>query len=566
MRVFRWRPALRGARVWFTAWLAAVAIVLATVVPVLAVRTPVRLADAAVTPGSVTQGEMVTFRVTYRNLDGVDAASVRAEFAGKSYALSPGKSKKNVRAGVRFEATVAPSPGSGPVSFVATDLLGRSVSLAAGRLTVEALPPPVDAGGTDPGGTGAGIGTPGGSGAGSSGSGSSGSGSSSTSTPSGSGTGSTEQPGSSASQSPSPSGATSGGAASDDVAAPRDADRAGGLLADPPTAPEPATGLPPRVPAEPDTATIDPAATDVHPSRAGSTGRSRSSHPDTAASFAAAAIVGLRPAPDPLTAVLPVLVTSLGGATMLMAFMVFGKRRRDGEPTDSDMALATAAATGSGAVASAALVDAPAGFPVRPGMPTDAEMAMPRWRRPSLLEARKTDPLRTATAPAISLSFDHGLVDPVEGRERRRIRYRVVRLLDSPDELTALDVGVLDAGDEVQLLERSGVYWFVLCPDGQRGWVHKMVLGDVVEEPEDVPGPGARATGLRETGDEALAARLAAVDAPAAIGPAGGSEPGGYDAGMAPAAWTMRGTSAADAGLDVDDDVMRAFLAAQRRG
>jgi hypothetical protein len=75
-------------------------------------------------------------------------------------------------------------------------------------------------------------------------------------------------------------------------------------------------------------------------------------------------------------------------------------------------------------------------------------------------------------------------VSPVEGHERRIIRYRVVRLLDAPDELRSVDIGQLDQGDEVQLLEKSGSYWLVLCPDGRQGWLHKMTLGEVVS---DVP-------------------------------------------------------------------------------
>jgi len=187
---------------------------------------------------------------------------------------------------------------------------------------------------------------------------------------------------------------------------------------------------------------------------------------------------------------------------------------------------------------------------------------MPRWRRPSLLEARKADPLRSAAAPDVKLTFEHGLVDPVAGHERRRIRYRVVRLLDGPDELTASDVGVLDAGDEVQLLERSGVYWFVLCPNGQQGWVHKMVLGEVVEEP-NLPGPAARATGPRQTGDGALAARLATIDPVAASGAA---DPAGHDPTMPGPAWTLHGGATSDARDDVDDDALLAFLAARGRG
>jgi hypothetical protein len=120
----------------------------------------------------------------------------------------------------------------------------------------------------------------------------------------------------------------------------------------------------------------------------------------------------------------------------------------------------------------------------------DSEALLPRWRRPSLLQARKADPVRD-NEPAPRLTFDHGLVGPLDGPERKVIRYRVVRLLDSPDELRGSEIGYLDQGDEVQLLEKYGAYWLVLSPDGQQGWLHKMVLGDIVETdgepPADVP-------------------------------------------------------------------------------
>jgi hypothetical protein len=199
---------------------------------------------------------------------------------------------------------------------------------------------------------------------------------------------------------------------------------------------------------------------------------------------------------------------------------MFGKRRRDGDQPDSDDVLAQAAATGIG-VGATALATAPAGVVVPavvPG-PMDLEMAMPRWRRPSLMEARKADPIRNAAPAAPRLTFDHGLVGPLDGRERRLIRYNVVRLLDQPDELRGGEIGFLDQGDEVQLLEKYGVYWLVLCPDGSQGWIHKMTLGEVVGEP--VP------------------------SAPTATMP------------IAAETWTM--------GDDVDGDVLAAYLESRRR-
>jgi hypothetical protein len=94
------------------------------------------------------------------------------------------------------------------------------------------------------------------------------------------------------------------------------------------------------------------------------------------------------------------------------------------------------------------------------------------------------------------VQLDAPLYTAVDGMERRLIRYRLVSLLDAPDEVRGVEIGVLDEGDEVVLLEKRGTYWRVLCPDGRQGWLHKMTLGDVVIE------SGAAATGSWTSGDE----------------------------------------------------------------
>lgn len=174
------------------------------------------------------------------------------------------------------------------------------------------------------------------------------------------------------------------------------------------------------------------------------------------------------------------MTTTTGVVGAALAFSVFGKRRRDGEQPAPDDVLAAAAASGVDVAAMATLGAGVFGGAPAP-TPMDLELAMPRWRRPSLIEARKADPNRDSTVTA-RLTFDHGLVGPLDGRERRLIRYSVVRLLDSPDELRGSEIGFLDNGDEVQLLEKRGVYWLVLCPDGREGWIHKMTLGEVSGE------------------------------------------------------------------------------------
>jgi hypothetical protein len=242
------------------------------------------------------------------------------------------------------------------------------------------------------------------------------------------------------------------------------------------------------------------------------------------------AIAGLKAPTFPAFGIGPTLVTTTGAVAAAMALSLFGRRRRDDEQPDE--VLAAAAALGLGAVpfdlaGSGRPGDVPAAVHPADGAgeivePTDMEALMPRWRRPSLIQARKADPIRDSM-PASRLTFDEGLVGPLDGRERRVIRYRVVRLLDSPDELRGVEIGFLDHGDEVQLIEKYGAYWLVLSPDGQQGWLHKMTLGEIVD-----------------------------ADAPATDGPTATMP-------IAADSWTM-------GEADIDDDVMEAYLESRRRG
>jgi hypothetical protein len=180
--------------------------------------------------------------------------------------------------------------------------------------------------------------------------------------------------------------------------------------------------------------------------------------------------------------VLPTAVTATGTVTLAMAFGLFGKRRRAGEPPAPDDRLAAAAALAMGARVVRQAVP-------EPGQPLDEEANLPRWLRPSLLQARKADPIRDATVPAAPLAFSRGMAGPTDGRQRRRIRHRVVRILDAPDELRGAEIGCLDRDDEVELLEKYSAYWLILCPNGSQGWVHNMTLGEVIHETLRETGP-----------------------------------------------------------------------------
>ncbi len=258
-----------------------------------------------------------------------------------------------------------------------------------------------------------------------------------------------------------------------------------------------------------------------------STGGDTTATPPVGPMAAALRFFGLPPH-LPVLPLAPTLVTTTGVATASMALGIFGRKRRDDEQpgTDEELADHAAQGIGVGAGGAAAAAEAESEDPDLAGddLTPEMESLMPRWRRPSLMLARKADPTRQ-TDEAPRLRFEEGQSASFAGQERRFVRYTVVRLLDAPDELRANEIGVLGTGDEVVVLERQGVYCLVQAPNGGRGWIHKMTLGDIV-------GPAP-----------------AAVEAPTASLPVSADT------------WTM---GESDSG-GVDDDVLAAYLAARQR-
>ncbi len=106
--------------------------------------------------------------------------------------------------------------------------------------------------------------------------------------------------------------------------------------------------------------------------------------------------------------------------------------------------------------------------------PVNPEANMPRWRRPSLLEARHSDPTRAAPVNRMPMRFSGA--EAGQG-DVRVVRYAMVPILDRPDEVLGLQVGDLSSGDEVQVVGTTGAFIEVVCTNGDRGWVHRTTLG-----------------------------------------------------------------------------------------
>jgi len=485
--------------------------------PVLAVTTgPTRLLDPSIAPAEATPSTPVTLAVTYRNREGSPPDFVRVVVGSATYDLSSLNGSDDWKNGVRYTLTLTLPVGSYPIRFEAMDRERFRDSVDAGTLVValpaSPTPAPTPTPTPRPSATPTSSPKP-----------------TPTPTPSPKPTPTpTPTPRPSATPTPTPKPTATGSAAPTPSATATPAASAPDSPEPAGSAPPPAPGSGPRVvgPGRDAGATPAPTASPtlvaggpITAPGGGADGGASPDDPGGAGSPGAGgggsgeeSILGSGypfgddTALEALVRALPTLTTTAGVVTMAMAFGLFGKRRRDGEPTAPDDVLHRAAATAPGPVATSALVV--------PGAEPDGHL--PRWRRPSLLEARKADPLRQAST-AVRLTFD-ARADAGEHRERRVIRYRLVRLLDAPDELLGNEIGTLDEGDEVVPLAKRGAYWRVLCPDGREGWIHKMTLGDVVIDAPSVSGGDTWTAGDRGP----------AVD-------------------------------------DIDDDVLRAFLESRRR-
>jgi hypothetical protein len=419
-----------------------------------AAKAPV-LSGAVVTPASGQAGDAFTLSVVYRSSAserGRAPAEVTVALDAGRYPMAPVDSTDtNYRDGALFRVVLHPGAGRYAVVFSATDLDGRAAAaLPVGDLVVTAKPAPTPR--PTPRPTPAPQPTP----------------------------RVTPRPTVAPAQAPGGNGPTSQPSA---TAGP-DATESAATASPTPTS-SPSGAVAPTAVASP---SIGPAGGSGSINAPGSDG-------DGAASLAD--LTGLLPpVGSPAWVELMVRQAALAtGVTTMMAMALFAFRRRQEDGDDG---------SDPGAVARyeppASLADQLADHYVVPlAVETSAELLMPRWRRPSLRAAREA---KTIADPrmieAERLTFQHGVVDPEPGLERRRVRYRLVRLGDAPDELLSNEIGRLDEGDEVELLGRSGVHWQVRTPLGAVGWVHKMTLGEAVvagRAADDAPAPEADGAG-----------------------------------------------------------------------
>jgi SH3-like domain-containing protein len=118
------------------------------------------------------------------------------------------------------------------------------------------------------------------------------------------------------------------------------------------------------------------------------------------------------------------------------------------------------------------------------GSESNRDAKLPRWLDPAVAAVRFRTDTTTAARAAIATAVAAPparlpvvFSGPIDGLAVRLvIRYDSVPLLDGPDDALGRTRGELDAGDEVELLERLEIWSQVRTPSGASGWVPNMTL------------------------------------------------------------------------------------------
>jgi len=180
---------------------------------------------------------------------------------------------------------------------------------------------------------------------------------------------------------------------------------------------------------------------------------------------------------------MPLLLLPLAGVGGGILIAAYRRRRReeatagaagtsDGVPAGAvaGAAVADAAAAGSAVAEAAALTESGNAPLADPAIeeelePIDEDAPLKKTRR----AAKK---LAAGTAMAAAATERRAFEEPAKkGVSRAKVGYRRVRISSEPDAVRSTELGRLDRGDEVEILESYEGFLQVRTPDNIVGWI-----------------------------------------------------------------------------------------------
>jgi hypothetical protein len=164
-----------------------------------------------------------------------------------------------------------------------------------------------------------------------------------------------------------------------------------------------------------------------------------------------------------------ILVAAVGGGLLLLAYR---RRRREDDEGTTGVRVDAAAATV--AVAAAAQGPALSESGVAPlADPAIEEDLEPIDEDAPLKKTRRQTKKVAANAALAAAAVERRTFDapPKKGISRAKVGYRRVRISSEPDAVRSTELGRLDRGDEVEILESYEGFLQVRTPDDTVGWI-----------------------------------------------------------------------------------------------
>jgi hypothetical protein len=154
--------------------------------------------------------------------------------------------------------------------------------------------------------------------------------------------------------------------------------------------------------------------------------------------------------------------------------VAYRRRRRDDEETGAGIPAPAGAAAAIPATTVAAAAEAapvPVGAPVVDPA-TGEELEAIDEDAPLKKTRRQTKKLAAATTMAAAATERRTFnAPPAKGVSRAKVGYRRVRISSEPDAVRSAELGRLDRGDEVEILESHEGFLQVRTPDNIVGWI-----------------------------------------------------------------------------------------------